>query len=87
MSSYSKEYLVGYCNDGTFQIIKALPENVIRPFATECSACLFADAPQGARASVACCSLIETAKANRPELFAFIRYLLDHIGDADTLEA
>ncbi len=79
------EYLVGYCDDGKLQISNALAENAIRPFATGRRAWLFADTPQGARASAACYSLIETAKANGLEPYAYIKYLLDHIGDADTL--
>ncbi len=80
------EYLVGYCNDGKLQISNALAENAIRPFATGRRAWLFADTPQGARASAACYSLIETAKANGLEPYAYIKYLLDHIGGADTLD-
>ena len=80
------EYLIGYCNDGKLQISNALAENAIRPFATGRRAWLFADTPQGARASAACYSLIETAKANNLEPYAYIKYLLDHIADADTVE-
>ena len=80
------EYLVGYCNDGKLQISNALAENAIRPFATGRKAWLFADTSHGAKASAACYSLIETAKANKLEPYAYIKYLLDHIGEADTLE-
>ncbi|MCG8432300.1 MAG: IS66 family transposase, partial [Candidatus Omnitrophica bacterium] len=69
------EYLIGYCNDGKLQISNALAENAIRPFATGRRAWLFADTPQGARASAACYSLIETAKANGLEPYAYIKYL------------
>ena len=47
---------------------------------------LFSDTPQGAHASATCYSLIETAKANQLEPYGYIKYLLDHIGAADTLE-
>ena len=47
---------------------------------------LFSDTPQGAHASATCYSLIETAKANQLEPYGYIKYLLDHIGTADTLE-
>ena len=80
------EYLIGYCNDGKLNISNALAENAIRPFATGRKAWLFADTPQGARASASCYSLIETAKANHLEPYAYIKYLLDHIADADTVE-
>ena len=47
---------------------------------------MFADTPQGARASATCYSLIETAKANNLEPSAYIEHVLTHIAEADTLE-
>ncbi|WP_240946480.1 transposase domain-containing protein [Pseudomaricurvus alkylphenolicus] len=47
---------------------------------------MFADTPQGARASASCYSLIESAKAKDLEPYAYIKYLLGHIADADSLE-
>ncbi len=47
---------------------------------------LFSDTPGGARGSATCYSLIETAKANGLEPYAYIHYVLKHIGAADTLE-
>ncbi len=67
-------------------ISNALAENAIRPFAVGRKAWLFADSSQGASASAACYSLIETAKANQLEPSAYIQYVLDHIGEADTQE-
>ena len=66
--------------------MRQIPENAIRPFAVGRKAWLFADTPQGARASATCYSLIETAKANHLEPYAYMNYVLSHIGDADTLE-
>jgi len=80
------DYLIGYCEHGYLNISNALAENAIRPFAVGRKAWLFADTPQGAAASAACYSLIETAKANDLEPYAYIHYLLEHIGAADTLE-
>ncbi len=42
--------------------------------------------PRVAHASATFHSLIETAKANQLEPYGYIKYLLDHIGAADTLE-
>ena len=78
--------LVGYCEDGNLNISNALAENAIRPFAIGRKAWLFSDTPQGAHASATCYSLIETAKANQLEPYGYIKYLLDLIGKADTLE-
>ncbi|ANB01197.1 transposase [Ectothiorhodospira sp. BSL-9] len=47
---------------------------------------MFADTPQGARASATCYSLIETAKANGLEPSAYIHHVLEHIAKADTVE-
>ncbi len=78
--------LIGYCENGELNISNALAENAIRPFAIGRKAWLFSDTPQGAHASAMCYSLIETAKANQLEPYGYIKYLLDHIGAADTLE-
>jgi len=47
---------------------------------------LFADTPRGAKASAIIYSLIETAKANGLEPFAYLRHVLRHIGAAETVE-
>ena len=78
--------LVGYCEDGHLAISNVLAENAIRPFAVGRKAWLFADTPKGAHASAACYSLVETAKANGLEPYAYLKYVLDHIGSADTLD-
>ena len=78
--------LTGYCEDGKLHISNVLAENAVRPFAIGRKAWLFADTPKGAHASAVCYSLVETAKANQLEPYAYLNYLLDHIGSADTLE-
>lgn len=80
------EYLIGYCQRGDLHISNVLAENAIRPFAVGRKAWLFADTPHGARASATLYSLVETAKANQLDPYAYIRYILEHIGEADTLE-
>jgi len=80
-------YLTGYCQDGRLNISNIKVENAIRPFAVGRRAWLFADTAQGAQASATIYSLIETAKANGLEPYAYFRHLLDHIGAADSVEA
>ena len=80
------ETLTGYCDDGYLNISNVLAENAIRPFAVGRKAWLFADTTRGANASGTYCSLIETAKANNFEPYAYILHILNHIGAADTLE-
>ena len=80
------ELLTGYLADGRLRISNALAENAIRPFAVGRKNWLFADTPRGARASATVYSLIETAKANDLEPFAYLRHVLRHIGAAETVE-
>ena len=80
------EYLIGYCEDGQLHISNALAENAIRPFAVGRRAWLFADTSHGARASATCYSLVETAKANNLEPYAYLQHVLAHIAAADTVE-
>jgi len=47
---------------------------------------LFANTPRGAKASATIYSLIETAKANGVEPFAYLHHLLRRIGNARTVE-
>lgn len=80
------ETLTGYCDDGYLNISNVFAENAIRPFAVGRKAWLFADTTRGANASAPCYSLIETAKANNLEPYAYVLHILNHIGAADTLE-
>jgi transposase len=67
-------------------ISNVLAENAIRPFAIGRKVWLFADTTRGANASATCYSLIETAKANNLEPYAYILHILNHIDCADTLD-
>jgi transposase len=80
------DLLIGYCEDGRLNISNALAENAIRPFAVGRRNWLFSDTPRGARASATCYSLIESAKANGLEPYAYLHHVLQHIAAADTLE-
>ena len=80
------ETLTGYCKDGQLHISNVLAENAIRPFAIGRKNWLFADTSQGANASAAWYSLVETAKANGLEPHAYLNHLLQHIADANTVE-
>ena len=48
---------------------------------------MFADTPAGARASTVYYTLIETAKANSIEPYEYLKFLIDNIATADTVEA
>jgi len=64
-----------------------LVENAIRPFALGRKSWLFSDSPEGAKASACMFSLIETAKANGLEPYAYMKWVIGNITAADTEEA
>lgn len=79
--------LVRYCEHGSLRMSNILAENAIRPFAVGRKAWLFADTPAGARASAIYYSLIETAKVNGIEPYDYMKFLIENIATADTVEA
>ena len=60
--------------------------NAIRPFARGRRAWLFADSVKGAKASAAFFSLVETAKANGLEPYAYLCRLFERLPHAKTVE-
>ena len=80
-------HLVRYTEHGQLRMSNVLAENAIRPFAVGRKAWLFADTPAGAKASAGYYSLIETAKANGLEPYAYLQHVIGRIADADTDEA
>lgn len=71
--------LVRYIEDGNLKPDNNLAENAIRPFVLGRKNWLFAGHPNGANASAAIFSLIETAKANGLKPYFYLRYLFDHL--------
>jgi transposase len=78
--------LVGYTEDGHLPIDNNMAENSIRPFVVGRKNWLFSGTPKGAEASALLYSLIETAKANNCEPYAYLRYVFEQIPLATTLE-
>nr|WP_276508159.1 transposase [Endozoicomonas acroporae] len=78
--------LIIYCEDGLFNISNAAAKNAIRPLTVGRRNWLFADTPDGARASAIYYSLIESAKDNGLEPFEYICYVLEELPYADTVE-
>ena len=76
-----------YCEHGSLRMSNILAENAIRPFAVGRRAWLFADTPAGAKASAIYYSLIETAKANGIEPYEYLKYLIENVAAAHTVEA
>jgi len=78
--------LVGYIEDGNLSIDNNMAENSIRPFVLGRKNWLFSGTPEGAQASALLYSLIETAKANKLEPYAYLRYIFEKLPVAVTLE-
>lgn len=78
--------LIRYVEDGRLAIDTNLAENAIRPFARGRRAWLFADSVKGAKASAAFFSLVETAKANGLEPYAYLCRLFERLPHAKTVE-
>ncbi len=84
------ERLIVYIDAGFLKPDNNVAENAIRPFVLGRKNWLFAGAPKGADASATFFSLIETAKTNGLEPYAYLRYLFEKLplaqGEADYLK-
>jgi len=78
--------LTVYCTDGQLSISNIMAENAIRPFACGRRAWLFADTPAGADASAVHYSLIQTARLNGLEPYAYLNYVFKKLPYAETVE-
>jgi transposase len=76
--------LIIYIEDGRLRPDNNLVENAIRPFVLGRKNWLFAGSPEGAKASATFFSLIETAKANGLEPYAYLRYIFNKLPLAQT---
>ena len=71
-----KQHLMAYLDNGEVPISNNLAENAIRPFTLGRKNWLFCDTPKGAEASAVVYSLVESAKANGIEPFAYLQHVL-----------
>jgi len=78
--------LVRYLDDGRIPLDTNRVENAIRPFVIGRKNWLFADTVRGAEASANIYSLIETAKANALEPFAYLQHVIAELPKAEALE-
>ncbi len=70
-----QKYLVRYLDDGRLEISNNRAERSIKPFVIDRKNFLFANTPRGAKASAVVFSLIETAKENGLNPFAYLTYV------------
>lgn len=75
-----------YCTDGCLNIDNNITENSIRPFVIGRKNWLFSDTTKGAKASALIYSLIETAKANQVEPYAYLKVVFEQLPQAETVE-
>jgi len=78
--------LTRYIENGFLRPDNNLAENAIRPFVVGRKNWLFSAYPCGAEASATLYSLVETAKANGLEPYRYLRYLFEHLPQAETDE-
>ena len=78
--------LIRYLDDGRLEIDNNAAENAIRPFVIGRKNWLFSDSVKGVKASANLYSLIETAKANGLEPYAYLRYLFTELPKAETVD-
>lgn len=74
-----KKWLMNVYLDGRLELSNNRAERCIRPFAVGRKNWLFCDTPAGADTSAAYYSLVETAKANRLDPFAYLEFLFARI--------
>ena len=80
------ERLTVYLKDGRLLPDNNQIENAIRPFVVGRKNWMFSATTDGAHASAALYSLIETAKANGLEPYWYLRFLFDRLSSARTTE-
>jgi len=78
--------LVRYLEDGRIRMDTNLVENAIRPFVIGRKNWMFADTVRGAEASANLYTVIETAKANGIEPYAYLRHVFAELPKATKLE-
>lgn len=70
---------MNFLKDGNIAISNNLAENSIRPFTVGRRNWLFSGSPEGAAASAAVYSIVETAKANNINPYEYLRYIFKYL--------
>ena len=78
--------LVRYCDQGHFDIDNNLAERAIRPFCVGRNNWKFSDSQAGAHASAKLYSIVQTAKANGLEPYAYLKHLFTELPRATTVD-
>jgi len=75
--------LEAFLLDGRLELDNNRSERSIKPFVIGRKNWLFANTPQGAKASATIYSIVETAKENGLNPFAYLRYLFERLPNID----
>ena len=78
-----RKYLETFLEVGRLAISNNLCESHIRPFATARRAWLFVDTPKGATAYAILYTLVETSRANKLNVYEYLKYLLTVMPNTD----
>jgi len=81
-----RERLVAFLKDGRLELDNNRSERSIKPFVIGRKNWLFANTPQGAKASATIYSIVETAKENGLNPFAYLNYLFEKLPNVDTCD-
>jgi len=79
--------LTTFLEDGHIEIDNNTAENAIRPFVVGRKGWLFSGSPRGAHASATLYTLVESAKANQLEPWAYLNYLFERLPAAKSEQA
>lgn len=75
--------LTAFLKDGRLEIDNNRSERSIKPFVIGRKNWLFSNTPRGAKASAICYSIIQTAKENNLNPFAYLTYVLERLPNID----
>lgn len=78
--------LTRFLDDGRLEVSNAAAENAIRPFVIGRKGWMFSATVEGATASARLYSLVETAKANGIEPYAYLRHVFTELPKATTID-
>jgi transposase len=78
-----KASLCAFLEDGRIELSSNRVENAIRPFVVGRKGWLFSDTAKGAKASAVVYSIVETAKANKLNVYMFLVYIFSKLPGID----
>jgi len=81
-----ERWLMNVFLDGRLELSNNRAERSVRPFAVGRKNWLFSNTPKGADASTAIYSIVETAKANGMNPFAYLKFLLERLPNGCSAE-